>query len=81
MTGGEIVQLTPIEAEFMHCLVEAMPQPLDRERIYSKLWGANPIEYPGDSLQVLVCKVRRKIKHTNLHVKTVWGRGYALARV
>lgn len=78
MAGAEIIKLAPREAEFMSALVAAMPMPLRHERIISIVYGAQDLGAPEKSIQVYICKLRKKIKKTGLSIRTVWGTGYAL---
>jgi DNA-binding response OmpR family regulator len=78
MAGGEVLKLAPMEAEIIAVLVEAMPRPVDHERLIAKLWGGNPISAPQDSIGVRISHLRKKIAPTGLQIKTHWGRGYAL---
>lgn len=78
MAGGEVLTLAPMEAEIIAILVDAMPQPVNHERMISKLWGGNPIEFPRDSIGVRICSLRKKLASAGLQIKTHWGRGYAL---
>lgn len=78
MAGGEILHLPPMETEILAVLAEAMPRPVDYGRLIARLWGGNPIDYPRDSINVRISKLRRKIEPLGLAIKTHWGRGYAL---
>jgi DNA-binding response OmpR family regulator len=78
MAGGEVINLPPTEAELVYVLVNAMPMPADVERIIAKLWGANPIDDPINTLHVYIYKLRKKLKIAGLSIRNVWGVGYAL---
>jgi DNA-binding response OmpR family regulator len=78
MAGGEIIRLTPREAEIASILVDAMPMPAERERIFSKLYGGVPTEAPEKMLEVYVWRLRKKLAPAGLSIRTVWGTGYAM---
>jgi len=79
LASGEVIKLTPREAELMSLLVSAMPLPVDNERLIGRMYGATPVDDAYDTLKVYVCRLRKKLAVTNLELRTVWGRGLALA--
>lgn len=79
LASGEIIRLTPREAELMSVLVSAMPLPVDTERLIGRMYGATPVDDAYDTLKVYVCRLRKKLSPTTLELRTIWGRGLALA--
>lgn len=78
MAGGEIVQLSPTEAEFASILLKAMPLGVERERIIARLWGAAPINDPEKALHVYATKLRKRLKPIGVGIRSIWGIGYAM---
>lgn len=78
MAGAEIVKLTRREAEIMSVLIEAMPAPINNERMIARIWGGDPVEDAYDCIKVHICKLRKKIGIAGLAIRTVWGAGHAL---
>lgn len=78
LTGGEIIQLMPREAEMMAILADAMPLIVDHERFISRLWGDISTENAMHTLKVHICRLRRKIIPYGLGIETHHSRGYSL---
>ena len=78
IASGGVIRLTAREAELMSVLTDAMPLVIDNERMIARIWGATPTDDAYDTLKVYVCKLRKKLKATNLEIKTIWGKGLAL---
>lgn len=73
-------KLTPIEARFFGTLVNEKGELTTKERLHAAMGGDNP-EYDADIkiVDVVACKVRKKLKPHGIVFETVWGRGYRLS--
>lgn len=78
MSGGEIIQLSPREAEIAHILVEAMPLPVATERMLGRLYGGRPTDSAYDAFKVYIHTLRKKIAQTNLVIETLHRHGHAM---
>lgn len=78
MTNAEVIYLAPRQAELLEILIRRMPAAVSNEHIMQQLFGALQPDDAYDSVKVHVCHLRKKIKDTNLVIKTHWGRGHSL---
>ena len=68
---GWEARITPLEAELLVALMRVSPSSLAVDRAAFALWGSGewPDSYRG-ALQVLVCKLRKKLKPMGLEIRT-----------
>ncbi len=76
--SGEPIELTQVEFQLMQCFLENIGQPVSRQDILMRVWGA---EYFGDEkiVDVNIRRLRLKIEpipSEPRHIVTVWGTGY-----
>lgn len=46
-----------------------------KERLFSQVWG-NESDRDVKSLDVYICKLRKKLSHRSIEIRTEWGVGY-----
>lgn len=69
--------LTGAEASLLSCLIRAKGATVPRERIMVQMYGLEP-DVEVKIIDVLVCKIRRKLKSYGVEIKSHWGQGYFL---
>lgn len=80
VAGGRFVVLTTSEMQVLERLAQAFPRPVGREQLFDWLYQLRPNEVPEIKiLDVLICKIRKKVEPLGLRIDTLWGRGYGLA--
>lgn len=69
--------LTGSEGAILGCL---MAKPVaTKEMIYTALYGMRIDDPPEQKIiDVLICKIRPKLRPWKIEIETVWGRGYSL---
>ena len=79
--GGRQVYLTPLQFRLVRQLVEAFPATIARTRLFDRLYDhLDPDDAPEPKIvDIVVCKIRRKLAGLGLVVTTSWGVGYAIA--
>ncbi len=73
----EIVEVTAKEYEILVLLASQLGVYVKRERLQQNLYPLNE-EPESNSIEVLVARVRKKIVHSNIEIRTVRGKGYGL---
>lgn len=79
--GGRATHLTPTEVAMFDLLVKGYPAVTTRERIYDDLYSNRPeCDWPEvKTIDILICKLRRKLSAIDLEINTIWGRGWVLS--
>lgn len=79
--GGRTTHLTPAEVAIFDLLVKGYPTVTTRERIYDDLYTSRPeCDWPEVKfVDVLICKLRRKLSAIDLEIITIWSRGWVLS--
>jgi DNA-binding response OmpR family regulator len=78
ISNGETnIHLTRYEARLFEALMRAKGRVASKSFIYDSIWGLES-EIDQKIIDVYVCKIRRKIRHTQLGIETIWGRGFRL---
>ena len=75
--GGRQVYLTPLQFRLVRQLVEAFPATIARTRLFDRLY--DHLDPEPKIVDIVVCKIRRKLAGLGLVVTTSWGVGYAIA--
>ncbi|HMC14639.1 MAG TPA: response regulator transcription factor [Albitalea sp.] len=76
--GGEPIELSPREWMLLDLLLGQRDKVVTKEQI-AQSWGADRSEASGpSSIEVYVHRVRRKLEHSGLSIRTVRGLGYLL---
>jgi DNA-binding response OmpR family regulator len=71
--------LTRLEARLMRCLHDHIGRIVPKTVAMDALYFDRPHDEPGIKIvDILVCKIRRKIAGGAHGIETVWGRGYRL---
>lgn len=78
LAGGEIIQLTPREAEIAQMLSSRMPAPLDNESLISGIYGGMPTDDAYNTIKQFVFRLRRKLAPAGLSIRTIWGQGHVM---
>lgn len=73
---GEVIQFPPIEARLIESLIETFGNVVSPTVLMNKSWPDDPPS--RNTLDVHMSRVRRRLVGTNLVVRTVRSRGYAL---
>lgn len=89
-SGSEMIQLlscqralglTPLEAAFMMVLMkrdeadkDTLHYVIETQRALRR--ADNPEMTDKKMVDVIICKLRKKLKKFNVDIKTIWGRGY-----
>lgn len=76
---GEPVELSPREARLLELLLEHADQVVKKEQI-AAAWAGDGTEIGvGNTAEVHIHRLRRKLEGSGLHIRTVRGLGYLLA--
>nr|WP_276570084.1 response regulator transcription factor [Rhodovibrio salinarum] len=75
--GDRVEVLSPAETRLLVSLVENFDQALDRMRL-SKAIGGREWVYGDRTVDVLVSRVRRRLRRSGMQIATVYGVGYML---
>lgn len=80
IANGRFALLTNQEARAVQSLIDRWPGIATKEQMHSDMYAHDP---DGGAeikiIDVLVCKVRRKVKGMGIDITTHWGSGYALS--
>jgi DNA-binding response OmpR family regulator len=74
---GQPVLVTAQELAILEVLASHPARPITREHLMEAVWG-NVLESTGNSLDVLVARIRRKLGSSAALLRTIRGVGYAL---
>lgn len=78
--GGHFVVIPPLEMALLARLVEVFPRILSKQSAMDWIYQLRPGDEPEMKIvDVLICKLRRKVAPLGIRIDTAWGRGYALA--
>jgi two-component system, OmpR family, response regulator len=77
VVGGQPVLVTAQELAVLEVLAGHRARPVSREHLIEAVWG-NLVESSGNSLDVLVARIRRKLGASSALLRTIRGVGYAL---
>jgi DNA-binding response OmpR family regulator len=77
LVHGEPVLATAQELAILEMLASHSGRPVARDHLIEAVWG-NALESPGNSLDVLVARIRRKLGGSAGLLRTIRGVGYAL---
>ncbi len=73
-----LVRLTPIEFEVLHCLIQHHGQTVTTSKLLEEVWGYSPDD-DVDTIRVHIRHLRTRIEaFTKKYIKTVYGGGYQL---
>ncbi len=74
---NHLIDLTKIEFDLLHMFIQNKETVLSRDQILNTIWG---FDYDGDTriVDVHVFKLRSKLGHTSLEIKSSRGIGYLL---
>jgi DNA-binding response OmpR family regulator len=77
VVGGQPVLVTAQELAVLEVLAGHRARPVTREHLIEAVWGS-VVESSGNSLDVLVARIRRKLGASAALLRTIRGVGYAL---
>lgn len=77
--NGSAVILPDLEAKCLSVLSEHFPRVVSTEKMMSELYWDRGEEPEPKIVDVLVCKIRAKIKPLGVSIETHWGRGYSIS--
>ena len=78
VAGGRFVYLTAQEHTVLSLLHAARGQVIARERILTTLYPIEADEAEIKIVDVIICKMRKKLEPLGVSIQTAWGRGYRL---
>jgi DNA-binding response OmpR family regulator len=70
------LKLTKMEARVMRSLAERSGRTVSKGALMDALYFDRPREAEPKIVDVMVCKIRRKLKGSAWIVETIWGQGY-----
>jgi DNA-binding response OmpR family regulator len=76
-TNNEKHDLTKKEGELMEMLIKRPGQIFTRDQIIDRLWGLDS-EVSENNIEIYIHHLRKKLKSSNVEIKTVRGIGYSL---
>ncbi|HEX5508770.1 MAG TPA: helix-turn-helix domain-containing protein [Pseudolabrys sp.] len=76
--SGLAVTLSPRETALSFLLVRASPRILSRDFIIQGVWGEDEPENVDKCLEVMICKLRKKLTRLGILIETFRGQGYRL---
>jgi len=80
IANGKFVTISGQEMELLALLAKLFPRVLTKEAALDHLYQLDPDgEAEAKIVDVLICKIRRKVQPLGLRIDTHWGKGYALA--
>lgn len=79
--NGRFAALTRMEFALFNALNAAQPRIRSKEQLLNDLYGLQIEEPEIKIIDVLVCKVRKKLQPLGVEVQTVWASGYRLLPV
>lgn len=80
IVNDKFITLTSQEMTLLERLAEIFPRLLSRESAVDYLYQLDPDgQAEAKIIDVLICKIRRKVEPLGLRIDTQWGKGYALA--
>lgn len=78
---GRFLDLTPTEYELLSALWHAPGRSRTKEQIMNVLYSLRIDREPELKIvDVLVCKIRKKMKGFPIAIQTVWGTGYRIVQ-
>ena len=75
VVNNTTIDLTPIEVKLLSVFSENKDNVLDRSSILDHVWGDN-VAITDRVIDQHISALRKKIKHTNVAIETVYGVGY-----
>jgi two-component system cell cycle response regulator CtrA len=75
--GWTGLRLTKLESRLMRALTERMDRMVDKSALMDALYFDRGREEPAPKIvDILVCKIRKKLTGSAYAIETVWGQGY-----
>lgn len=75
--GGETIGLTPRESAVLRTLIQRSGEPLSKQEILDRVF-CDDQDVRLDAVEVLVHRIRKRLTHTSVGIRTVRGLGYVL---
>lgn len=72
------IGLTSSQARIIACLYGAKGEVTSKERLYHALYHDQNVEREIKIVDVMICKMRKKLIEYGIEIKTAWGRGHYL---
>lgn len=80
VANGKFTVMRATEVQLLTCLAEVYPRVLSKESAMSRMYQLRPNDEPEIKIiDVLICKIRKKIEPLGLRIDTAWGKGYSLS--
>lgn len=75
--GGELVHFQPLEYKILECLMLRRGRTVTKDAVLDYIYGGAS-EPMVKIIDVVLCRVRKKIKAAGWMIETVWGRGWRI---
>lgn len=75
---GLFALLPPIEVKVLQALIDAAPRVVSKPRFMELLYNLEQDEAEMKIIDVLVCRLRKRLKPLGVTISTHWGQGYSL---
>ena len=76
--SGKYAVLTKLEHDLLSALVRVAPRVRSKEKLLTDLYQLSNDEPEIKIIDVVVCKLRKKLNPLNVKIETVWGVGYRM---
>lgn len=73
------MKLTPTEGQVL-AVIAARSGPTSAGRINNILYAVAGIDVQDKTIDVFICKIRRKLKPFGIEIRNVWGHGFELTQ-
>ncbi len=80
LVDGQQIKLTGREAEILFVLADMSPHVVGKDFLLERLYAHHADEPASKVFDVHVCRLRRKLAGIDIDIRTIWGRGWQLAR-
>ena len=79
IVDGEVIKLTRRLFQVLAGILSCDPRLASVGYLMDYVYGAETDDEPGNKIiSVMVCKARKKIKHTRFGIVTIWGHGFKI---
>ncbi len=77
--GGEIVPLAPKDFALLEVLLVNVNRPVSKSLLQDKLYSFGEEEVSPNAIELRITRIRKKLEHTGIGIKALWGIGYQIA--
>lgn len=76
--GGEIVPLSPKDFALLEVLLANANRPVSKSLLQDKLYSFGEEEVSPNAIELRITRIRKKLEHTGIGIKALWGIGYQI---